>query len=206
MGGSATECDTIPGRQAMASAFFLYGQFEEVLVYLNSIRSYFVNDDTFNFNYAQAKAATGYYKEAQELLTQITDPSIRGEHTWSMVLARSHIYSGHAEQAWNLFTSKDTTPEAFALLQLIANDCYRVGEFWIAAKAFDMLEKLDPNPEYWEGKRGACAGAMQAIVAQRESGAPSQGISEIISILRDSSNAQAESMIRTLRRFVSNKP
>lgn len=37
----------------MASAFFLYGQFEEVLVYLNSIRSFFVNDDVFNYNYAQ---------------------------------------------------------------------------------------------------------------------------------------------------------
>lgn len=53
VGGSATECDTIPGRQCMASAFFLYGQFEEVLVYLNSIRSFFVNDDVFNYNYAQ---------------------------------------------------------------------------------------------------------------------------------------------------------
>lgn len=53
VGGSTTECDTIPGRQCMASALFLYGQFEEVLVYLNSIRSFFVNDDVFNYNYAQ---------------------------------------------------------------------------------------------------------------------------------------------------------
>lgn len=89
----------------------------------------------------QAKAATGYYKEAEELLGQINDTSIRNEHTWSIVLAKCQIYSGHAEKAWNLFTTKDTTPEAFALLQLIANDCYRVGEFWIAARAFDMLEK-----------------------------------------------------------------
>ncbi|XP_055604983.1 intraflagellar transport protein 56-like [Uranotaenia lowii] len=79
VGGSASECDTIPGRQSMASAFFLYGQFEEVLVYLNSIRSYFVNDDVFNYNYAQAKAATGYYKEAEELLLQIHDQSIKAE-------------------------------------------------------------------------------------------------------------------------------
>ena len=98
VGGSASECDTIPGRQAMASAFFLYEQYEEVLVYLNSIRSYFVNDDTFNYNYAQAKAATGYYKEAEELLAQINDPSIRCDQTWSLVLARCHIYSGHADQ------------------------------------------------------------------------------------------------------------
>lgn len=101
VGGSASECDTIPGRQSMASAFFLYGQFEEVLVYLNSIRSYFINDDTFNYNYAQAKAATGYYKEAEELLVQISDLEIRHQHTYVMVLARCHIYSGHAEQVRN---------------------------------------------------------------------------------------------------------
>lgn len=65
--------------------------------------------------------------------------------------------------------------------------------------------RLDPNPEYWEGKRGACAGAIQAIVANRPNGAPSNGVSEIISILRDSSNSQAESMIKTLRKFASNK-
>ena len=30
-------------------------------------QSYFYNDDTFNFNYAQAKAAVGNYKEAEEV-------------------------------------------------------------------------------------------------------------------------------------------
>lgn len=58
VGSSASECDTIPGRQSMASAFFLYEQFEEVLVYLNSIRSFFVNNDVFNYNYAQVRINT----------------------------------------------------------------------------------------------------------------------------------------------------
>lgn len=84
----------------MASAFFLYGQFEEVLVYLNSIRSYFVNDDIFNYNYAQAKAATGYFKEAEELFLQINDPEIRNQHTFCMLLARCHIQAGHPEQVF----------------------------------------------------------------------------------------------------------
>lgn len=141
VGGSASECDTIPGRQSMASAFFLYNQFEEVLVYLNSVRSYFVNDDTFNYNYAQAKTATGSYKEAVDLFVEIQDPAIRTELTYAMCLAKSHIHSDNAEAAWQLFASKDTNPDAFQLLQLIANDCYKMGDFWVAAKAFDMLEK-----------------------------------------------------------------
>lgn len=203
VGSSQVEQDTIPGRQAMASSFFLYGQFEEVLVYLNSIRSFFVNDDTFNYNYAQAKAATGYFKEAEEILMQIHSMHIRNDHTFSMILARCHIQSGHADQAWNIFVTKDTTPEAFSLLQLIANDCYRIGEFWIAAKAFDMLEKMDPSPEYWEGKRGACAGALYSLITKKKIGLPPNGIGEIISLLRDSSNSQAESMLRIFRRYAS---
>ncbi|CAG0906041.1 unnamed protein product, partial [Cyprideis torosa] len=53
VGGSSSECDTIPGRQCMASAFFLLKQYDDVLLYLNSIRSYFHNDDIFNYDYGQ---------------------------------------------------------------------------------------------------------------------------------------------------------
>jgi intraflagellar transport protein 56 len=66
VGASATECDTIPGRQCMASCFFLLKQFDDVLVYLNSIKSYFQSDDDFHWNYALATAATGDYKEAEQ--------------------------------------------------------------------------------------------------------------------------------------------
>ena len=36
-------------------------------IYIRSIQSYFYNDDTFNFNYGQAKAAIGNFKEAEEV-------------------------------------------------------------------------------------------------------------------------------------------
>ena len=37
VGGSASECDTIPGRQCMAACFFLLKQFDDVLLYLNRL-------------------------------------------------------------------------------------------------------------------------------------------------------------------------
>ena len=40
VGASASECDTIPGRQCMASCFFLLKQFDDVNIYLNSIKAY----------------------------------------------------------------------------------------------------------------------------------------------------------------------
>lgn len=41
-------------------------------------------------------------------------------------------------------------------------------QFYYSAKAFDVLERLDSNPEHWEGKRGACVGVFQMILAGRE--------------------------------------
>lgn len=58
VGTSAHECDTIPGRQCMASCFFLLKQFEDVNIYLNSIKAYMYNDDDFNYNHGVSLACT----------------------------------------------------------------------------------------------------------------------------------------------------
>lgn len=73
VGASPSECDTIPGRQCMAQCFFILKQFDDVLVYLKSIRPYFINDDDFNWNYGLASAAAKEYKEAEEALLQIVN-------------------------------------------------------------------------------------------------------------------------------------
>lgn len=62
---------------------------------------------------------------------------------------------------------------------------------------------MDPNPEHWEGKRGAIAGALLAIVKERTVGTPPDGITALCSLLRDSTNSQAESMLRSIRRYAS---
>lgn len=54
------------------------------------------------------------------------------------------------------------------ILHLLANDCYRTGQFYVAAKAFDILDKYDPNPEHAAAKRGACVGLLQMVLAGRE--------------------------------------
>lgn len=68
------------------------------------------------------------------------------------------------QSAWDLYLKMENSQDSLIILQLIANDCYKTNQFWQSAKAFDMLERLDLLPEYWEGKRGACAGAFQQIV------------------------------------------
>lgn len=65
---------------------------------------------------------------------------------FQMWLARCLVMNGNARQAWELYLKTEGTQESFAMLQLLANDCYRAGAFLHAAKAFETLERLDPNP------------------------------------------------------------
>uniref|UniRef100_A0A3B4YLA1 Intraflagellar transport protein 56 n=1 Tax=Seriola lalandi dorsalis TaxID=1841481 RepID=A0A3B4YLA1_SERLL len=198
VGGSASECDTIPGRQCMASCFFLLRQFEDVLIYLNSVKGYFYNDDTFNFNYAQAKAALGNYKEAEEVFLLIQSEKIKNDYVYLSWLARCYIMNQRGQLAWELYLKMGTSSDSFSLLQLIANDCYKMGQFFYAAKAFDALEKLDPESNYWEGKRGACVGIFQLILANKES---KETLKEVVPLLRNSGNPQVEYIIRALRKW-----
>merc|ERR1719225_1309722 len=198
VGGSASECDTIPGRQCMAACFFLLKQFDDVLLYLNSIKSYFYSEDTFNFNYGQAKAAVGNYQEAEEIFLNITSEKLKSDYAYLSWLARCFIMNGKARLAWELYLKMETSGESFSLLQLIANDCYRWASSTIPQRRFDMLERLDPNPEYWEGKRGAAIGHFQLVIAGREE---RQALVDIVQMLKNTSNPQVEQIVKVMKKW-----
>lgn len=203
VGGSTSECDTIPGRQCMASCFFLMGQYDDVILYLSSIKSYFYNDDAFNFNYGQVKAATGKYKEALECLNQVRDQKILTSHTYLMCITRCNIMCRKPEDAWATSKKVSSSPGlSFQVLTLLANDCYRVGLFVDAMKAFDLLEKMDQNPEYWEGKRGAAAGQLQLVIAKKAS---MQSLDEVLSLLRFSDQPQAEQITLVIKNWIKSQ-
>ena len=198
VGASAAECDTIPGRQCMASCFFLLKQFEDVNIYLHSIKAYLYNDDDFNHNYGISLCATGQYREAEETLQLVQSEKYRSEYVYLSHLARCFVMNKKARMAWELYLKMETSNESYSLLQLIANDCYRMGSFFYAAKAFDVLERLDSDPEYWEGKRGACVGAFQMVMAGKE---PKSSLNEIVAMLRNTSNPQVELIIRIIKKW-----
>jgi len=77
-------------------------------------------------------------------------------------------FTGKPMLAWELYLQQETSERSLELLQLIANECYQAGLFLAAARAFDVLEQLDPAPVYWQAKQGACAGTLQMVVAGKE--------------------------------------
>jgi intraflagellar transport protein 56 len=97
----------------MASAYFLRKQFEEVLVYLNSIKvtdfkshnilarshyphpfhlvlqTFFLQDDIFNFNYGQALLMNENYEEAEKSLLNVSSHTLISSLTYCLFLARA---------------------------------------------------------------------------------------------------------------------
>ena len=112
IGTSATECDTIPGRQCMASTFFILKQFDDVLVYLKSIRPYFINDDDFNWNFGIASAAAGDYKDAEEGLLQVVNEKYKSEYTYLSWLCRAYIMNKKPHLAWEIYINMETSNES----------------------------------------------------------------------------------------------
>lgn len=193
VGASASHCDTIPGRQTMAMCFLLMRQFDDALIYLKSIEQYMQQDEEFQYNIGIAKAAVGQYKEAEEHLTMF-EP-MTSDFCYISWLARCYIMNGKPHQAWELYLKMEASDDAFTLVQLIANDGYRMGHFFYAFKAFDVLERLDPSPLYWDGKKGAAMGVFQQVIAGREQ---RDALREVMSMMRYSNNPQAEYFCRVM--------
>jgi intraflagellar transport protein 56 len=178
VGTSPTECDTIPGRQCVASYLFLKKQFENVCVYLTTIKQYLSKDDDFNWNYGIALACTGKFEEAEECLTAIESPKYRSEFVYLSWLARTFIMNGKPDMAWKVYMDMDTSNDAITLLKYVANDCYRSGFFPYALKCFDILTRLDSDADnqYYLAKIGSAVGKHHFYLRRVPDGHHSQGL------------------------------
>jgi intraflagellar transport protein 56 len=84
------------------------------------------NDDDFNYNHGIALAATRNYKAAEEALLLIRNEAYKAEYVYISWLARCYVMNGNPRSAWELYLKMTSSSESFHLLQLIANDSYRV--------------------------------------------------------------------------------
>jgi intraflagellar transport protein 56 len=108
--------------------------------------------------------------------------------------------NGKAKLAWELYLRTESSQDSLLLLNQLANDCYRMGAFYFAAKAFAVMERYDSQPEYWEGKRGACIGVLQQVIAGEE---PAESLREVLEILRSgpSSHPQQEHVAAVIAKW-----
>lgn len=78
----------------MASCFFLLRQFDDVLVYLNSIKNFFASDDDFNWDFGISLAGAGNYKEAEEAFLIIQSEKYKTDDCYLKWMTRCYIMNG----------------------------------------------------------------------------------------------------------------
>lgn len=199
IGTSATECDTVAGRQCIASFLFLKKQYEDVLIYLKTIKDFMASDNDFNWNHGMALAAVNKFAEAEEALVKVTDESYRSEYTYNAWLAKCYIMNGKPELAWNLYLEMDTSNNTLKMLQLVGNECFKTGHYYFALKAFDILERLD-SEDYTQGKTASAVGVFKDFLLNK---VPLEQFEETVQILKNSpKHTSIEHVLRIFESFL----
>uniref|UniRef100_A0A914I0P0 Intraflagellar transport protein 56 n=1 Tax=Globodera rostochiensis TaxID=31243 RepID=A0A914I0P0_GLORO len=215
VGESPAECDTIIGRQSMASAYFLRQQYEEVLVYLDSIKTFFANDDTFNFNYGQTQLLCENFAEAQDALRLITGHNLISNLTHCLCIARAYIANKKGKAAWNMYQKERHIQNSQQLLKLIATDSYRAEDYVTAAKAFDELAKRGISTisssgndadgdggggHYAVARRAACVGVVKMFAARQSD---ADELREAMKMLARDKETTATNIVATVKKWAA---
>ena len=182
IGASTTECDTIEGRQCMASCFRLSNAFNDEIIYLDSIEQYMKDDDDFNWNYGIALASCQNYKQAEEVLSRVKKEKYRNDQVYLSWLCRCYIMNDKPDLAWNLYISIDNHLVAVYILNFIAHELYRMGHFYFSFKAFVFLEKFSPSIENSKGKISSAIGVFYLLLSAKIS---SDRLQDVIHYLCD---------------------
>ena len=106
----------------------------------------------------------GSRSEAEEALLRVRSPALTSDATFVSWLARCHVMCRRSRAAWELYLRAADSgggPAALALLRLLAGDCFATGQFFVAALAYDSLER------HGGGGDGACQGATAYLVNTR---------------------------------------
>ena len=183
--------DTLLGRQCAALFFLLERNFQDAVNYLQSIRPYLASDERYNWNLGIALAHSGDYAAAAKVFSLITDDNAT---SW---ICRCLIRSGDAAVAWDMFDKLDSPEQGLTILPIIANECYSLGHYYYAMKAFDALERMDHSPQFWYGKRGAACGVFREAVLTRDGG----HLSEVIKLLSLSPGPEAGKIVAQIQKW-----
>ena len=71
----------------------------------------------------------------------VQSEKLKSDYVYLGWLARIYIMNRKPRLAWELYLKQETSSESFSLLQLIANDCYKVGFSYLAPEK--VLKLLD---------------------------------------------------------------
>ena len=198
IGETQIVCDTVPGRQCLASAKFIANDYNETLHILSTIEAQVGELDEFNYNKAMSLASLSRWAEAEKHFLMVQNEYYTKESFYQSWLCRCYIKNRKPQEAWKLYIDSTSTEDAKILLQIIANDCFLAAEYYYAMKAYDILCKCDMEPTYKEGLIASAIGVFKGELAMGTLN--SDNMSEVITAL--SSEEEAHSVLDTIEQYL----
>ena len=191
--------DTVPGRQCLATAKFIKGEYSETLRVLQTIEHEdgMSECDEFNYNKAMSLAMINRWAEAEKYFLLVKNEAYKREIYYKSWLCRCYIQNRKLDEAWNLYAEATQTDDAKTLLTIISVDAYKGGFYYYAMKAFDVLSKYENDDTMREGMIASAVAVFQNILARKES--PDK-LYDVISTL--ASDPAAEDVLQTIQNYV----
>ena len=103
---------------------------------------------------------------------------------------------------------------SYDILQLIGDDCYRIGgeQFLYSARSFNELLRIDSYPDYLDGLMGACVGYFRDVLltkwhnnggVSRLSKTDSDSLREVMDILESSALPKGRQIAATIQSWAN---
>ncbi|KAL7519226.1 hypothetical protein ACHAWX_004012, partial [Stephanocyclus meneghinianus] len=172
----------------------------------DSVKPYLANDDSFNWNYGIALAASGKFDEALEALQFVSKESLKSDSAYVLWIAKCWLMNDAPEKAWECLDTDDNAT-SYELLQLIANECYKIGghQFLYSARAFNALFDIDKFPDYLNGLTGASVGLFRYLVVRMKGSIITRedldALTEVIEMLENSSSHKCRNIAKTILKW-----
>jgi len=205
--GQAEE-NTLMGRQAMAQFYFMSRQFEDAIVYLESIEEYVEEEeeqDTYHINLGISLAATGKYEEGLSHLLSVSNNTYKSEPEYNLWLIKCYIMNNNADEAWECYLQTEDERISSEILQLIGNDCYKLGGdlFLFSARAFHELLKMDSYQDYTDGLLGSSVGVLKNNLISGET--ETDSLVEVVNMLEEQSQQKCHDVASSIQKYIDGK-
>ena len=161
--------DTVTGRECLASAKFITGEYKESLRIMESVEEALSDSDEYNYNKAMILCQLSRFNEAEKYFSLVQNENYKNEIFYTSWLSLCYIKTHKPEKAWDLYVETTSTEDANTLLRIISNECFKEGQFYYSMKAFTVLSQFDMDSTIKEGLIASSVAVFRSIISGKES-------------------------------------
>ena len=112
--------------------------------------------------------------------------------------------TNNADEAWECYLQTEDEHISSEILQLIGNDCYKLGGdmFLFSARAFHELLKMDSYQDYIDGLLGSSVGALKNhLIGETET----DSLVEVVNMLEEQSQQKCHNVAFSIQNYIDGK-